>query len=343
MEWIYRSRHGKASAHAGASGPRILIGTVGDPAEHAAELRDGLLAQPARTAPKFLYDAQGSALYGAICTLAEYYPTYTEARIYQHNRAAIAAQLPRGGQWVDLGCGDGAKARPWFVPAAVRRYIGVDIAADWLQATLAATVRQFPGIDCVGVVTDLARPLPIAPVLDTCPDAPPIFFYPGSSIGNFQPDEALALLRAIRTHLGAHGRLLIGVDLVKERATLEAAYDDALGVTAAFNRNLLRVANRLLDADFEPRRFAHQAFFNKQACRIEMHLAALGTHHVRIGERSRLFEAGESIVTEYSYKYTPERFGALLEEAGYGDMHYWTDERAWFGVFVAGPGERAHG
>ncbi|MDN0077011.1 L-histidine N(alpha)-methyltransferase [Crenobacter sp. SG2303] len=318
--------------------PRLIIDAVDDHGAQLAELRDGLLSRPARIAPKFFYDEQGCALYGAICALSEYYPTRTEIQIYERCRRPIAAQLPPDGQWIDLGCGDGAKARDWLGPARVRRYIGVDFAADWLKTTLAVTEQQFPGVDCLGVVTDFTRPFHLHPVLNDCPDAPPIFFYPGSSIGNFTPEDALSLLRSIRSHLDGDGRLLIGVDLVKDTATVEAAYDDALGVTAAFNRNVLRVANRLLDADFEPHRFDHRAFFNATESRIEMHLAASQGHDVRIGEHRRRFEAGETIVTEYSYKYTPERFCALLAEAGYGNMHYWTDERGWFGVFVAEAG-----
>ncbi|AXK38844.1 L-histidine N(alpha)-methyltransferase [Crenobacter cavernae] len=318
-------------------GRRVIVDAIDDPADQIADLRDGLLGRPARISPKFFYDAQGCALYGAICALAEYYPTRTEALIYERCRDPIAEHLPHGGQWVDLGCGDGAKSRQWLKPAGVRRYIGVDIAADWLQATLEATERQFPEVDCLGVVTDFTRPFHIQPVLNDCPGSPPIFFYPGSSIGNFTPEQALALLRSIRAHLGRDGRLLIGVDLVKDAATVEAAYDDALGVTAAFNRNVLRVANRLLDADFDPGRFGHKAFFNAAESRIEMHLMALAAHSVRIGDVQRRFDASETIVTEYSYKYTPERFKALLAAAGYGETHHWTDDRAWFGVFVAGP------
>jgi dimethylhistidine N-methyltransferase len=315
----------------------ITVNTLDNPAQHIADLKTGLLKRPASISPKYFYDAQGCALYGAICTLAEYYPTRTETAIFEQYRHAIAQHLPHGGQWVDLGCGDGAKARAWLKPAAVRRYIGVDIAADCLQATLQTTERQFPDINCLGVVTDFTQPLHLQSVLNDAPGAPPIFFYPGSSIGNFTPFEALALLQSIRAHLNHDGRLLIGVDLIKDSAILNAAYDDALGVTAAFNRNVLRVANRLLDADFNPARFGHRAFFNEAEHRIEMHLEALTSHSVRIGEVERRFEAGETIVTEYSYKYSPASFTELLLQAGFGNVHHWSDARGWFGVFVAGP------
>lgn len=321
----------------GDSERRGTINAIDNHAQQIADLKQGLLSRPASISPKFFYDTQGCALYGAICELAEYYPTRTEAGIFEQYRATITGYLPRSGQWIDLGCGDGAKARAWLKPAGVRRYIGVDIAADCLHSTLQTTERQFPEISCLGVVTDFTQPLHIQSVLNDSPGTPPIFFYPGSSIGNFNPPQALALLQSICTHLDDAGRLLIGVDLVKDHKLLNAAYDDALGITAAFNRNVLRVANRLLDANFQPTAFAHRAFFNTAESRVEMHLEALITHTVRIGDVERQFDAGETIVTEYSYKYTPSSFTELLHAAGFGEVQHWTDPQAWFGVFVAGP------
>jgi len=314
----------------------ITINALDNHAQQLAELKQGLLDHPASISPKFFYDPQGCALYGAICELAEYYPTRTETAIFEDYRQEIARHLPPGGQWVDLGCGDGAKARAWLEPAQATRYIGVDIASDCLAGTLAATGRQFPDISCLGVVTDFTQPFHIQALLNDAPGVAPIFFYPGSSIGNFSPEQALTLLQSIHGHLGRDGRLLIGVDLLKDHATLHAAYDDALGVTAAFNRNVLRVVNRLLDAEFDPARFEHRAWFNSEHSRIEMHLEALATQSVRIGAVERLFQRGETIVTEYSYKYTPASFSELLGRAGFGSTRCWTDRHAWFGVFVAG-------
>nr|WP_297350485.1 L-histidine N(alpha)-methyltransferase [uncultured Caldimonas sp.] len=318
----------------GMAQPWIVIDAVEDRLAQREELRRGLMAKQARISPKFFYDAQGCALYSAICELDEYYPTRTEALIFERHRSAIARRLPHGPQWVDLGCGDGAKSWPWLDAVHARRWVGVDISPEWLRISLDAGKGRFPGLDFVGVATDFTRPLKLQRVLQRSP-APSVFFYPGSSIGNFTPDEALPLLRSVREHLGPDGRLLIGVDGIKDRAVLEAAYDDALGVTAAFNLNVLRVVNRELDADFSPRAFQHRAVFNAAASRIEMRLVARADHAVRIGDEERHFACGESIVTEYSYKYTADSFAALLRDAGFGTLHRWADERDWFHVFVA--------
>ena len=331
---------------------RIVVRAALDDAADRQALRDGLLAKPASTSPKFFYDPQGAALFTAICELDEYYPTRTEATIFERCRVDIAAALPRGAQWIDLGCGDGQKARGWLQPAGARRYVGVDIAEAWLRTamqSLAATLARADapgtaGIEVLGVVADFTRPFELYDILAERPAMPPVFFYPGSSIGNFTRDGARAFLVSIREHIEAHpaagGKLLIGIDLVKDRATLEAAYDDAIGVTAAFNRNVLRVANRQLDADFDPAAFAHRAVFDEGKGRIEMQLVSRVDQTVRIGPSAVRFLEGEVIVTEHSNKYTVEGFTTLLESAGFagGDrLGCWRDPRGWFGVFAAEP------
>jgi dimethylhistidine N-methyltransferase len=224
---------------------------------------------------------------------------------------------------------------------SVARFVGVDIAREWLTESLASIGRAFPTIPGVGVVADFTTRFDLREVLAEHPEAPPVFFYPGSSIGNFAPDRALAFLKTIRSHLADHpfgnrdGCLMIGVDLVKDRSILEAAYDDRLGVTAAFNRNILRVINRLIEADFAPDRFDHVAIFNAAAERVEMHLRSKVAHDVRISGARRRFDAHETIVTEYSYKYTCDSFGRLLAQAGFNTQRCWTDERGWFGVWLA--------
>lgn len=345
---------GPRRERASSDEPRIVVQSMPDDDADLATLRAGLLATPASSSPKFFYDPQGSALFSAICALDEYYPTRTEARIFDDHRDAIADVLPSGAQWVDLGCGDGVKARGWLDAAQVRRYVGVDIAAPWLRAALLATAAsannrpprggRSRSLDVVGVVTDFTRPFDLHDVLAEAPGLPPVFFYPGSSIGNFVRDDAKAFLTSIRTHIERHpasgGKLMVGIDLVKDRATLRAAYDDAIGVTAAFNRNVLRVANRLLGSDFDPVAFDHRAVFDESFSRIEMQLVSRRDQTVRIGEATRRYAAGEAITTEYSHKYTVDAFEALLAAAGFatGDrLHLWTDERQWFGVFVAEP------
>ncbi len=328
---------------------RVVVQSQIDEAADRAALRAGLLAHPARSSPKFFYDPQGAALFGAICELDEYYPTRTEAGIFERERAAIAARLPRGSQWIDLGCGDAMKSRGWLTPARVRRYLGVDIAEPWLRSALAALAGERAAhgdgaLEVQGIVTDFTRPFDLHDVLAEAPALPPVFFYPGSSIGNFTRDEARAFLASVRDHIERHasgrGKLLIGVDLVKDRDALRDAYDDAIGVTAAFNRNVLRVANRLLDADFDARAFAHRSVFDETHGRIEMQLVSTREQTVRIGDDRRTFAEGEAIVTEYSTKYSIESFGALLESAGYATgarLGTWRDPRGWFGVFVAEP------
>jgi dimethylhistidine N-methyltransferase len=333
---------------------RVLVHTTVDEEADRTALRAGLIAKPASTSPKFFYDPQGAALFEAICELDEYYPTRTEAAIFARYRGDIAAALPDGAQWIDLGCGDGMKARGWLASAGARRYVGVDIAEPWLRTALqslaatltkdrAALARIHP-VEVLGVVADFTRPFDLHGVLAERPAMPPVFFYPGSSIGNFTTDDARAFLASVRDHIDRHpvagGKLLIGIDLVKDRATLEAAYDDALGVTAAFDRNVLRVANRLLDADFDPTAFTHRAVFDETFQRIEMRLVSCRDQTVRIGDTPVRFAAGEEITTEYSHKYTIDGFTALLESAGFagGDrLSCWSDERGWFAVFVAEP------
>jgi L-histidine N-alpha-methyltransferase len=295
------------------------------------ELVAGLHAQPPTVAPKFLYDTLGSRLFDAITELPEYYPTRTEAAIFAGHGAAIAACVGRGRTLVDLGAGNCEKAGRLFATLAPRRYVAVDISVEYLRRALACLQREHPQMDMVGVGLDFSRALSLPPQVG---DSPRTLFYPGSSIGNFTPPEAVEFLRRARL-LSPGGNLLIGVDLVKDTATLEAAYDDALGVTAAFNLNLLLNLNRLAGTDFALRDWRHVALFEPQASRIEMHLEARRALTVTWAGGERRFEPGERIHTENSYKYTPQSFDALLRRAGYSQTERWTDERGWFAVFAA--------
>jgi L-histidine N-alpha-methyltransferase len=317
-------------------GPEFIRLPPADDLDPAAEAASGLAAVPAAVAPKFLYDALGSRLFDAITELPEYYPTRTEGAIFAVHGAAIAdAVLAATGAapvLIDLGAGNCAKAERWlFAALAPRRYLAVDFAGATLRAALPALQRAHPEIEVVGVELDFSAGLRLPSRLV---EGPALVFYPGSSIGNFAPDHALRLLREART-AAAGGALLIGVDLVKAKPLLDAAYDDALGVTAAFNLNLLNHLNRLLGADFDLRDWRHVAFFDPQRSRIEMHLQARRalTVHWRGGERG--FAAGETIHTENSAKWTPATFDALLRAAGFGTTRIWTDPDGWFAVFLA--------
>ena len=301
----------------------------------ADELRSGLMLPQAHVSPKFLYDALGSALFTAITEVPEYYPTRTEAAIFREHGAAMAsglrAVLPPAYTMIDLGAGDGAKAARLFPVLKPARYVAIDISEAYLQRALAALQQQFPDIAMTGVGMDFARQL----VLDERQSTgPALIFYPGSSIGNFAPDEALHLLRQAHL-LSKGGALLIGADMCKPVPLLEAAYDDELGVTAAFNLNLLRHVNQLICGDFQLRDWRHVALFNPGPSRVEMHLEARRAVTVRWDGGGRDFAAGERIHTENSYKWTPEGFEALLRDAGWRQVRRWTDAQGWFGVFAA--------
>lgn len=302
-----------------------------------AELLRGLQAAAAHTSPKYLYDALGSRLFEAITELPEYYPTRTEASIFAAYGQAMAACAPRGATLIDLGAGNCAKAASLFQRFAPKRYVAVDISVDFLRNALECLQRQYPALDMVGVGLDFSAGLALPAEAGAADEGPRVLFYPGSSIGNFTPEEALGFLRSVRTACGpvAGSGLLIGVDLVKGTAELEAAYDDALGVTAAFNRNLLPHINRLAGTDFALADWGHVALYNVAASRIEMHLQAQRAVTVRWPGGERRFAAGERIHTENSYKWTVEGFSKLLSNAGFASSNAWTDEAKRFAVFWA--------
>jgi dimethylhistidine N-methyltransferase len=296
-----------------------------------AELLAGLQAPQAFTSPKYLYDRLGSRLFDAITELPEYYPTRTEAAIFKAHASAMARLQPVGATLVDLGAGNCAKAASLFATFAPARYVAVDISVDYLRQSLSQLQAQHPQLPMLGVGMDFSQSLQLP---CEAGDAPKIFFYPGSSIGNFTPAEALDFLQQVR-HACAGGGLLIGVDLVKPCALLEAAYDDALGVTAAFNRNLLPHINALVGSDFALADWRHIAFYNESDARIEMHLQAERAVHARWPGGERAFAQGERIHTENSYKWTVTDFTQLLQTAGFSTTQHWTDEQGWFAVFWA--------
>ena len=301
----------------------------------ADEAVAGLLAARAHVSPKFFYDPLGSRLFDAITELREYYPTRTEAAIFAVHGAAIAeAALGATGDspvMIDLGAGNCAKAARLFGRLAPRRYVAVDISVDFLRDSLQRLQPEHPAMQMVGVGLDFSAHLQLP---ERLVDGRGLVFYPGSSIGNFSPTEALRLLCDARA-AAAGGALLIGVDLVKPVATLEAAYDDELGVTAAFNLNLLNHLNRLLGADFRVRDWQHVAHFDTVHSRIQMHLQARHAVTVHWNGGQREFAAGERIHTENSAKWSVAGFEALLREAGFGAVRHWTDPQGWFAVFLA--------
>ena len=278
----------------------------------ARDVITGLTARPKRLSPKYFYDETGAQLFEEITALPEYYPTRSELAILRDNGAAIARFIPDGAALVEFGSGSTRKVRLLLAAApAIAAYVPVDISSEMLAQEARELKRDHPRLAVLPVEADFTRPFRLPPALA---DARRVGFFPGSTIGNFEPHEASAFLRHTRQMLGAGAALIIGVDLVKDAAVLNAAYDDAAGVTAKFNLNLLTRINRELAADFDLASFCHQAFYNSERRRIEMHLASKKRQKVRVAGRLIDFRAGETIHTENSHKYGP-RGGRVLQQA----------------------------
>jgi L-histidine Nalpha-methyltransferase len=311
--------------------PRFINPPHHEAVDSASEILSGLMQAQAMIAPKYFYDALGSRLFDAITALPEYYPTRTEETIMRVHLQDIASALGTKRSLVDLGAGNCEKAGKLFSALLPSRYIAVDISTDHLQQALMSLQRLHPEVEMIGVGLDFSHELKLPVQLG---EQPRNLFYPGSSIGNFTPEAALEFLRqAQRESQG--GSLLIGVDLVKPKSVLEAAYDDALGVTAAFNLNVLNAINKAADTHFLLQDWKHVALFNERLSRIEMHLQACADVTVKWLNGSRTFKSGERIHTENSYKYQPHDFEAMLVSAGFRDVQMWTDQQQWFGVFYA--------
>ncbi|OZI61323.1 L-histidine N(alpha)-methyltransferase [Bordetella genomosp. 11] len=295
------------------------------------ELLDGLAKEQAHISPKFLYDELGSSLFTAITLLDEYYPTRCENEIFAKHSADIVAHAGPVHTLIDLGAGDCAKAERLLAHVRPAQYVPIDISVDYLKAAVKRIADHYPDLEISALGMDFFNDLSLPAEVHAERRA---FFYPGSSIGNLPPEQAADLLANIRRQC-ADGALIIGVDLVKAREILEPAYDDAVGVTAAFNLNMLRHVNKILGSDFNLAQWQHLACFNEARSRMEMHLRARVATTVRWPGGERSFKEGERIHTEDSYKYRPHAFKAMLSRAGFGQIRYWTDEREWFAVFCA--------
>ena len=302
-----------------------------------AELTAGLLAKAAHIAPKYFYNLLGSKLFEAITLLGEYYPTRTEAAIFEAHGTQIVQAIADSGIHnaclIDLGAGNCAKAAAFIPVLKPTQYVPVDISVDFLRDAASQVQASFPALSIVGVGMDFSNTLALP---DAVQSHDRVFFYPGSSLGNFSPPDALKFLQQIAgSDQGNASGLLLGIDLVKDMAVLEAAYDDAPGVTAAFNKNVLLNINDLLGSDFDLRQWQHVALFNAPESRIEMHLQALTDTTVKWPGHERAFIFGERIHTENSYKYTLTGMTALLKQVGFSQVRHWTDAQSWFGVFWA--------
>jgi len=279
--------------------------------------------------PKYFYDAKGSRLFEAICRLKEYYPTRSELALTRGHIGAIARFAGKGSTLIEYGSGESVKSRLLIEALRPSAYVPVDISEHALRGAAAKLRRRFGWLDILAVHGDFSQPLKI-PVAQG--RGMRVVYFPGSTIGNLSPREAHAFLRMTRGQLGPRGAMLIGVDLKKDATLLHAAYNDAKGVTAAFNLNLLARINRELGADFRLPRFRHYAFYNPARGRIEMHLVSLAPQTVNVGDHRFAFDAGESIHTENSYKYSIGEFRALAKSAGFNGEKVWLDAKGLFSL-----------
>lgn len=295
------------------------------------EIIDGLQANPASISPKYFYDELGSSLFQAITHLEEYYPTRVERGIMQSKLSQITQAIASVDVIVELGAGNCEKVRPLLETIAPKQYRALDISADFLETALANLHHDYPAIDMRAIAADITQELSFPDLQDQRI----LFFYPGSSIGNFTPPEASRLFSNLARECHGSGGLLIGVDLVKDIHVLERAYNDILGVTAAFNLNALRHLNHLIGSNFAISDWEHYAFFNQTLNRIEMHLRAKSDQLVSWPGGHRQFRTGEMIHTENSYKYPKATFLKMLQEAGFTQVTAWTDPESNFLVCFA--------
>jgi dimethylhistidine N-methyltransferase len=309
---------------------------VRTPAAPAERFRQDVLRGlrlPDKALPcKYFYDEAGSALFERICGLEEYYLTRTELAIMRAHAPEMAALVGPRCLLVEYGSGSSTKTRLLLDqlpdPAG---YVPIDISGEHLAAAAQALAASYPGVEVLPLSADFTRPFDV-PTPAKVP-ARRVVYFPGSTVGNFTPDEAVGLLRQTARRCGRRGGLLLGTDFKKDPHVLLAAYNDAAGVTAAFNLNLLTRINCELGADFPTHQFWHYAFYNPRQGRIEMHLVSRQDLRVRVAGQEVAFAEGESIRTEYSYKYTPANLRELADAAGFEVRHFWTDERRYFGVF----------
>lgn len=295
--------------------------------------RDEVLAglrRPRRSIPpKFFYDDAGSALFEAICGTPEYYLTRTETQILRDHLGVIQALTERGCLLIEPGSGSSRKVRELLPAVLPRTYLPIDISRAHLYQAAEDLAAEFSWLEVHAICADYTAPLDLPATAD---GAARLAFFPGSTIGNFDPEEAVAFLRNVRAMVGPGGGLIIGVDMKKDAAILNAAYNDAQGMTAQFNMNLLSRIVRELDGRIDPAGFRHHAFYNEAKSRIEMHLISTRDQVIAVAGQSLAFKQGESLHTENSYKYTLEEFQALARRAGFDSLAAWTDADRLFSV-----------
>ena len=300
--------------------------------QFAADVTAGLSANPKQLLPKYFYDETGSQLFEEITRLPEYYLTRTELKILRDNAPAIAALIPRDSALIELGAGSATKAKILLEAAPqISAYVPVDISAEFLGNEAAKLGRDIPRVEVYPVAADFTKPFELPPALRKHPC---VGFFPGSTVGNFEPHEATDLLRNAGRILGRDALLIIGADLVKDPGVLHVAYNDAAGVTAKFNLNLLARINRELHGDFDLAAFEHHACYNRERGRIEVYLASRKRQKVHVAGKTFDFRAGETIHTENSYKFTLKSFSALARGAGWEPIAVYVDADEYFSVQV---------
>jgi len=315
-----------------------IVDLAPEPADFRRELIEGLSSEPKFIHHKFLYDERGSELFEEICRLDEYYPTRTELAIMRENVDEMAEAVGLNARIVEFGSGSGIKTHLLLEslenPVS---YLPIEISKAALRGCAESISEEFPGLDVIPICADYTQSIDLpdaAPEVETTTG-----YFPGSTLGNFRPEHAVDFLGRIAEMCGPGGGLLIGIDLFKDRETLESAYDDSEGVTAAFSGNLLRRANRELDADFDLDAFVHEAHFNEAEERVEISQVSQRPQTVHVDDHSFDFEEGEKILIEYSHKYRPERFQGLADRAGFEVGQTWTDEDEMFSVwYLSVPG-----
>ena len=312
--------------------PLAVSGDLAPHSEFEADVIAGLSRGQKSIPPKYFYDEEGSRLFEEVTRLPEYYPTRTEIGILQEHARDLNGIIPQGAALVEFGSGSCTKVQILLdhVPA-IAAYLPVDISGDFLKGEAERIAKAYPSLPVHPVVADFTKPFALPGQFAQMPKAG---FFPGSTISNFEPHDAVPFMRNAAQTIGKGGVMVMGVDLVKDTAMLNAAYNDPAGITAKFNLNLLRRINRELDGNFDLGTFEHHAFYNSERRRIEMHLASTKRQKVSVAGRMFSFRAGETIHTENSYKYTPGSFAALARGCGWTPEIAWSDPKELFSVNV---------